>query len=372
MKPIRILNVVTRMDAAGIETLLMNLYRNIDREKIQFDFLTHREEAGFYDEEILKLGGRIYSVPSINPFHHKRYIKSLEKFFEDHDEYKIVHSHINTYSMYPLRAAKNAGVPIRIAHSHIASVPFDKKTPFRIYTKAKLKEYSTHNFACSQIAGKWLYGLKAIKKDNFKVINNSINATLYKYNKKTREIIRNELGIEGKFVVGHIGRFTEQKNHIFLINIFKLVYDKNKNARLLLVGEGEDEVLIRNKVIELGLEKCVIFTGIRNDVEDLLQAMDVFVFPSLYEGLGMVVIEAQAAGLKCIVSNNIPKEAFITDLIYDISLKESRTIWAEKILEYSYGYERRDTFKNIYDAGYDIHKTVTLLEEFYLGEIYKL
>ena len=181
MESIRVLHVVTKMDAAGIETLLMNFYRNIDREKVQFDFLTHRNEKGFYDDEIFDLGGRIYQVPQINPFKHQKYLSALDAFFSEHKEYKIVHSHINAYSMYPLRAAMKAGVPVRIAHSHIANVPFDLKTPFRIYTKSMLKRYSTYNFACSEMAGKWLYGPDAVMKDNFKVINNSINCTIFSF-----------------------------------------------------------------------------------------------------------------------------------------------------------------------------------------------
>ena len=365
-QPIRILHVVTKMDAAGIETLLMNIYRNINHDKVQFDFLTHRSEKGFYDDEILELGGRIYNVPPINPLKHKQYLNSLDNFFNIHKEYKIVHSHVNTYSMYALRAAKRARVPIRIAHSHIANVPLDLKTPFRIYTKSKLKKQSTHNFACSEMAGEWLYGPKSITKENFKIINNSINASAYIFNEEIRKKNRTEMGLEKKFVIGHIGRFNKQKNHDFLIDIFKIIHEKEPNSVLMLIGIGELQDRIKKKVIDLGLHNSVIFIGVSSNVNELLQVMDVFVFPSIYEGLGIVVVEAQAAGMQCIVSDRIPNEAFITDLIEGMPLKSSAESWALKILKHDNDYKRRNTYEVVSSSGYDIKNTVLWLEDFYL------
>ncbi len=364
MKKIRVLNVVTKMNAGGIETLLMNFYRKFDRTKIQFDFLTHRSEKGFYDDEIVELGGKLYNVPPINPFKHNKYLNALDDFFNEHKTYKIVHSHINTYSMYPLRAAMKAGVPVRIAHSHIANVPLDLKTPFRVYTKLKLKEYSTHNFACSEMAGKWLFGPKAISKDNFKVINNSIDASKYVYEETIEKRIRNKMEIGGKFVIGHIGRFNKQKNHVFLIDVFKEIHKRNPNSVLMLIGEGELYDAIRKKVENLNLTESVIFTGVRSDVHELLQAIDVFVFPSIYEGLGIVVVEAQAAGVRCIVSENIPDEAFITDLIEKVSLKKGPEKWAEIILQYR-NVKKRNTLKEIKAARFDILEQAKQLEDFY-------
>ncbi|MGG3940328.1 glycosyltransferase family 1 protein [Peribacillus psychrosaccharolyticus] len=365
METIRVLNVVTKMDAAGIETLLMNFYRNIDRTKIQFDFLTHRSEKGFYDDEILGLGGKIFHIPPINPLKHKEYLSALDEFFNNHKEYKIVHSHINTYSMYPLRAAMKVGVPVRIAHSHISNVPLDLKTPFRIYTKKNLKKYSTNNFACSEMAGKWLFGSEAVGRENFKKIINSIDASKYIYDEETRSRIRSQMGLEGKFVIGHIGRFNKQKNHKFLIDVFKEIYKINPNSILMLVGEGELQSSSIKDVEDLGLKENVIFTGVRSDIHELLQAMDVFVFPSLYEGLGIVAVEAQAAGLHCVVSDTIPKEAFITNLIKSISLKSSVMSWAGEILKYNNHYKRSNTYNQIFSNDYDIKKTVLLLEDFY-------
>jgi glycosyltransferase involved in cell wall biosynthesis len=363
---IRVLHIVTKMYAAGIETLIMNIYRNIERNKIQFDFLTHRDGKGFYDEEILELGGDIYHVPPINPFNHHKYLKALDIFFSDHKDYRIVHSHINTYSMYPLRAAMKAHIPIRIAHSHIADVPIDLKTPFRIYTKSKLKYFSTHNFACSKIAGIWLFGEEEIKKNNFKVVNDSINPLLFSYNEKIRKRVKSDAGLDGRFIIGHIGRFSKQKNHKFLIDIFKVVHDKIPDAILMLIGDGELRQKVEEKALALGLKNNIIFAGVRSDIEELLQAMDVFVFPSLYEGLGLVVIEAQAAGLHCIVSDTIPKEVYVTDLIEKVSLNSSAELWAKKILKYVSGYKRVNKYKQIKKMGYDIKDTAKFLEEFYL------
>jgi len=362
--PIRILHVVTKMDAAGIETLIMNFYRKIDREKVQFDFLTHRNTKGFYDDEILELGGRIFSVSPINPLKHKYYLSELDDFFSTH-KYFIVHSHINTYSMYILRAAEKARVPVRIAHSHIANVPLDFKTPFRIYTKSKLCNYSNFNFACSSMAGHWLFGKENVSKDNFKIINNSIDASKYRYNNIVEKEVRDELGLADKFVISHIGRFNKQKNHGFIVDIFKEVVKKDPNSVLLLIGEGELETKIREKVINLGLQDKVMFLGVRSDVNRLLQGTDVFLFPSLYEGLGIVAVEAQAAGLPCVVSDMVPKEAFITDLITEIPLSSSAKEWSEVLFRFK-GFPKKDTFTLIKDNGYDIIEQTKKLEEFYL------
>lgn len=361
---IRVLQVVTKMDAAGIETLLMNFYRNIDRNKVQFDFLTHRESSGYYDNEILSLGGKIFSVPPINPLRHQSYIRALKMFYYEHKEYKVVHSHINTFSMYPLRAAMEARIPVRIAHSHIANVPIDLKTPFRLYTKSKLKDYSTYNFACSNLAGKWLFGSSAIVKENFQVINNSINASLYTYSEKTKNRVKTVLGLEDKFVMSHIGRFNKQKNHDFLIEIFKIVHNKMPNSILLLIGEGELRNKIEQKVADFGLSDCVIFMGVRSDIPELLQATDVFVFPSLYEGLGIVAIEAQAAGVHCIVADTVPKDVIITDLVEQVPLNKGPKIWAESILR-CVKYEKKNTLNEIRKAGFDMTEQAKKLENFY-------
>lgn len=359
--PVRILHVVTRMDAAGIETFLMNIYRNIDRKKIQFDFLTHRSDEGFYDEEIKKLGGKIYHVPSINPFHHQKYIEALDSFFTEHKEYKIVHSHINTFSMYVLRSAKKNGVPVRIAHSHISSVPVDYKFFFREYCRSRINEFPTEFFACSDAAGKWLF-----KNKEFKVINNGIDVSSFTFNKEVRKSKRKELGLEECYVVGNIGRFTSQKNQLFLLDILKQLVMKKEDVVLLLIGTGKLKDEIKKKAKMLDIQSHVIILENRKDVNELLMAMDVFVFPSRYEGLGIVAIESQSSGLPTVISKNLPKELQVSDYIIEEDLSASPDKWSETILSFK-NHNREDIDLTKLKKNFEIKKIATNLQEYYLG-----
>lgn len=366
--PIRVLQILSIMNRGGSETVVMNLYRKIDRSKIQFDFLINREEKGAYDDEILELGGKIYYVPHMSKVGHFKYIKELKKFFLKHPEYKIIHSHLNTWSGVIFGVVKKIGIPIRIAHSHISNpcYPFFEML-YKRYSKSLISRNATHYFACSKAAGKWLFGLKKVKIGDVKIINNAIDCKNFSFNKYIRSNYRKELNIENKFVIGHIGRFTNQKNHEFLIDIFSEIKKKNDNAVLLLIGAGKIIYKIQEKVKKLDLENSVKFLGIRSDIPNLLQAMDIFLFPSFYEGLGVTLVEAQAAGLKSIVSDTVPEEVKITDLIEFISLKKPAVYWADKILKYKSGYERKNMYKEIVDSGYDIKKNVKLLENIYLN-----
>ncbi|MFW3537911.1 glycosyltransferase family 1 protein [Vagococcus fluvialis] len=359
-QPLRILHVVTRMDAAGIETFIMNIYRQIDRNKIQFDFLTHRKQEGFYDSEIKKMGGRIFRVPSINPFHHKNYIKELDKFFLNHQEYKIVHSHINTFSMYVLRSAKKNEVPVRIAHSHISSVPLDYKFVFREYCRKRITEFPTDFFACSEDAGKWLYS-----RQKFEVINNGIDVNNFQFNANIRNKKRNELGVEGFYVLGNIGRFTSQKNQLFLLDILKEVRKKEPKSKLLLVGKGRLKEKIQKKSKKLGLENNVIILEDRKDINELLMAMDVFIFPSLYEGLGIVAVEAQAAGLPTLIAEKLPKELRTSSLVREISLEDSASYWGECALKMK-NIDRENLELELLKNNFEITRITNALQEFYL------
>lgn len=369
---IRVLHVVTTMDMGGLETFIMNIYRNIDRNKVQFDFLKHRDYESKFDREIKKMGGNIYNVPPINPFKHRRYIKSLDNFFELYSDYSIVHSHINTNSMYVLRSAQTAEISTRIAHSHIASQSrFSYRAPYLKYTKFKLQNYTTHNFACGVDAGRWLYGNKAYENSEFKVINNSIDTNKFIFNKEVRNFIREKYNLQNKFVIGHIGRFFHQKNHDFIIEIFKKISDKNNNARLLLLGDGELRQDIEKKVEKYDLKEKVIFTGVKSNANEYLQAMDLFLMPSHFEGLPVTLVEAQASGVQSVISDNITDEVKITNLVDSLSLEQSPTYWAEHVNKYSVGYQRKDMSEEIKNAGYDVKTTAKWLEEFYLKEHYK-
>ena len=368
MEPIRVLQVVAVMNRGGLETMLMNYYRNIDRSKVQFDFLVHRQERGAYDDEIEKLGGNIFRVPRINPFGHKKYLKALDDFFKANREYRIVHSHINSYSMYVLRTTKQYYVPCTIAHSHIAKADFDFKTPFVLYTKWLLKRYCDYKFACGIDAGRWLYGQD---DKEITIMHNAVNCREYVYNPEKVAQIKKILGLEKKFIIGHIGRFNPQKNHEFLVEIFNEIYRLNNNSILLLVGEGSLRSEIEAKIKKLNLVDVVKFLGVRDDVPELLQTMDVLLFPSLYEGLPVTLIEAQAAGLPSVISDHVSAETKISNLVEFISLEESALYWAERVSKYDDGYVRENTYDEIVKHGYDIEENVKWLQRFYLNEYEK-
>lgn len=362
--PIRVLQVVTYMGRGGLETMLMNYYRHIDHSKVQFDFLTHREFDGDYDKEIMELGGNIYHLSNLNPLS-TSYKKLLNDFFKNHSEYKIVHSHLDCMAGIPLKYAKLNNVPVRIAHAHNSNQTKDLKYPLKLFYKRNIKKNSNYLFACGDEAGKWMFNT-----DNFKVLNNAINARDYTFNINIRNDKRKEFGIsDDSILVGHVGRFFPQKNHEFLIDIFNQFHKYHPNSYLMLVGEGELKTSIQDKVRTLGLEDNVIFTGLRSDVNDLLQAMDIFLFPSLYEGLPVSIIEAQAAGLSCLISNKVPIECKKTDLVYQLDLEDSVNVWSDKIYELS-RITRRDTYDEIKKSGFDIVENAKWLENFYIG-LYK-
>jgi glycosyltransferase involved in cell wall biosynthesis len=365
---IRVLHIVNIMNRGGLETMIMNLYRNIDRTKVQFDFLTHNTQPGDYDDEIKELGGNIYSVVSRRQGLLKNR-RQLMEFFRNHPEYQIVHMHVSSVSyMTPLKIATMANVPTRVIHSH-SSKP-ERGSIHKILhmiNQRKIKKYATNYFACSDVAAKWLYGDHLCNKLDIQLINNSIDARRFSFNSEVRESVRKELGINDKFMIGHVGRFQEVKNHKFLVDIFKEIHNIYPNSILMLIGCGELEDEIKNKVIKLGLEDTVMFMGVRSDIPELLQAMDVFLFPSLYEGLPVTLVEAQAAGLRIIASDSITEEICLTDLVKFLSLKQPASEWAKEVLIYIDGYEREDTFDEISNAGYDMKTLARNLKQFYIN-----
>lgn len=356
------------MNRGGLETMLMNYYRQMNHSKIQFDFIVHRKNKGHYDDEILKLGGRIIRMPQIRPGNYKNYFKKLDEFFKTNREYKVVHSHINENSSFVLSAAKKYGIPCRIAHSHLSDLGFDFKLPFRLYARYSMKNHPNKYFACSKNAGQWLFGEKPLKANELIVLNNAVNVKEFKYKAEIRSRIRNELEIGNELVIGHIGRYNKQKNHEFLIEIFKAVVEKKPDSILLLTGEGDLRIQIERKVSQLGLNSNVKFLGVRSDVSDIMQAMDIFLFPSLFEGLPVVLVEAQAAGLRCIVSDTITKESDVTGRVEFISLGDAPEIWANLILTSS--YEHADTAELMSSKGYDTASMAKWLADYY-SEFYK-
>lgn len=350
----------------GIESFIMNIYRNIDRSKIQFDFLCFSPKIPF-SEEITKLGGKIYYLKSRreNYFRNKKQVYS---FFKEHQEYKLVHFHLNTCSYIdPILAASKTNKKI-IVHSH--NQWMGKNLRIRLLhflNKNKIATMADELLACSNLAGNYMFNSK-----KYKLIKNAIDAEKFRYNPIVREKVRTILNIKDKFVIGHVGRFSYQKNHDFLLDIFDYVYKKNRNSILILIGSGELEEEIKNKIKRLNLEDVVLLLGNRNDIHNILQAMDVFVFPSYYEGLPISVIEAQAAGLPCIISNNITKDVSITKNMIFISLNESAEIWAQYALAYSKNYQRKDTISDIINSGYDIKSLVKRIEKIYTDLYYEI
>ena len=363
MEPIRVLHVIGSMNMGGAETLLINIYRKIDRTKVQFDFLVNRD--GIFDDEIKSMGGRIYKINPITKIGHFGYKKKLGNFYKQHKEYTIVHSHINQVSGLILSIAKNNNIPVRIAHSH--STNSTNNLIVRIYKKY-LGNYlicATDLFACSKLAAKWLF------KDRWKdttIIKNGIDIEKFKYDEKTRIHIRNLLSIkEDKLVIGHVGRFSEVKNHKFLIDIFYELQKIKPDSKLILVGIGDLMNAIKSKVAKLGISDKVLFLGLRNDINDIYQAMDVFVFPSLYEGFGNVVIESQISGLRTIVSDTIPEETFITKLITSVPLKETVNTWVNVILKYSNKVKRNIVNKELKNSEFNVLNISKWMEAFYLN-----
>lgn len=350
------------MQAGGLETLIMSWYRNIDRSKVQFDFLVHYQGKFFYDDEIERLGGKIYHLSVRDDSNFIKYLSDLDQFFKEHKEYKIVHGHMESLGRFYFKAAKKYGVPVRIAHSHNSATEPTLKGRVKGILAKGFPKYVTHCFACSELAGQFMFGDR-----NFTVIKNAIDLSHFQYIEETRAEVRRELNLEDKFVIGHVGRFCTQKNHKYLIDVFEQVHNRNTNAILLLIGKGELLEEVKEYVAKKRLSECVRFMGVREDVNKLYDAMDVFVFPSIFEGLGIVAIEAQESRLMTVCSDVVPKEANVTEYYKAVSLQESPERWAEMICEYASGYEKKDVTDKIRKAGYDIKKSAMMLQQFYQG-----
>ena len=365
-KPIRVLHVIGIMNRGGAETMIMNLYRNIDRGNVQFDFVENEGDEAAFDTEIKQLGGRIYHCPRYNGKNHFTYTRWWNSFFASHKgEYPIVHGHIGSTAAIYLSIAKKYGV-YTIAHSHNTNAQRSMAQYIYSIFSYPTRYTADHFFACSPDAAVDRFG-EHVAKDSKKceILRNAIDSYKFRFDPNIRSAIRNRLNIKDTaIVIGNVARFAPQKNHMFLIDVFRTVHKKNPDAVLLLVGDGELRPQIEQVIAENKLYNNVIFAGVQSNIGEFYQAMDVCVFPSLYEGLGIVVIEAQAAGLPCCVSDAVPAEAALTSLVEHRSLHESTEAWADWILKRSHS-PRRDTAEAIRNAGYDIAETSVWLETFY-------
>lgn len=366
---VRVLHSVSNMDRAGIETMLMNYYRHMDRNQIQFDFLTNKSKKGAYDQEIEKMGGRVYVTPGFNPLKWIEYRKYMINLFNEHPEYQIVHAHNGALGYWPLKYAKEKKIPIRIAHSHNTRINFDMKWIIKSYCKKRLKKVANVYWGCGEEAVKFYFGEKA-EQSGYSIINNAIEVERFLFDQEKRNEIRKANNLDGKIVIGHVGRFMLQKNHKFLLKIFKEIHDKNSNTILMLIGEGELEQEIRKDVAELNLRDSVVFTGSIPNVNEMYQAMDVFILPSLYEGLPVVGIEAQAAGLPCYFSDTVTEETAISDLVKFISLESSADEWSDIILrDIEKHQDRKNMYSEITNAGYNIQIEAKKLQDMYLNMV---
>ncbi len=360
-EPIRVAQVMGRMSGYGVEQYIMNYYRHIDREKVQFDLIVDEDSTEIPREEIERLGGRVFLVPRWEAL--GKYMTVLEKLFRE-NRYPIVHAQTSPLDIFPFCAAKRAGVPIRISQCHTtAPKGYGKKRLIKSVMRPLVKVYATHYAACSREAAAWLFGRRTVERGDVKIIYTGIELEQYRYDAAVRAQVRQELGLEGRFVVGHVGRFSIQKNQPFLVDVFRAIHERRPDALLLLAGDGETRPAIEEKLERLGLRDDALLLGRRDDVGQLYQAMDVFLFPSLFEGLGMVAVEAQAAGLKAVVSTEVPEEAQVREDMAFLPLAAGAERWAEEAL-----LADPDTraFEGDFSR-FDVTEQAKRLEQFYCG-----
>lgn len=357
------------MNRGGAETLAMNYYRNIDRTKVQFDFMVHRQERGAYDDEIEALGGKIFRMSPISLKTLSSYRKELRDFFNSHPEYKILHAHMSEMAYFIFKEAKRHNIPVRICHAHsmpnfsIESFKEKLKVIPRMCLVQLIRPLVTDKFCCSTEAGKWLFG----STTDLIQMNNAVDASLYRFDKMKASQVKRLLNVQNKIVWGHIGRLIKIKNQKFIIRLFEIYHKRNPKSALILIGQGEDYESLKSMIEELHLNDSILLLGSRNDVSSLLQGIDVFVFPSLYEGLPVSLIEAQSAGVPCVVSDRISSQTHITDSYYQVSLNAPIDSW-ERVIEEALRIGKKDTYSLIKEKGFDINRNAAWLCEFYLNK----
>ncbi|MBQ8877336.1 MAG: glycosyltransferase family 1 protein [Lachnospiraceae bacterium] len=364
-QPIRILHVFGGMNLGGAESRIMDLYRHIDRGRVQFDFLVHTAQEGYFDKEIKELGGRIYRVPRFRLYNYFAYRKACKKFFEKNHDFKAIQGHMTSTAGIYLPLAKKAGIPITIAHARSAGVDKGAKGIVTRWLRRNLDKKADYLFTCSRLAGISVFGKKAVENNRTVFIPNAINCSAFVYDEGKRQCMRKVLGLEGKYVIGHVGRFHYAKNHEYLIRIFAKLSEKGKkDYRLLLAGEGDGMTDAKKLTKELQIEDKVIFAGNKANVYDYYQAMDYFVYPSRYEGLPGTVVEAQTAGLRCLMSDTICEEVAVTELVTTMSIEENPDVWADFILQ-TEDYERSSHLEEMQQAGFDVNSQSGVMINFY-------
>lgn len=366
---IRVLHVLGGLERGGAETMVMNLYRKIDKSEIQFDFIVHTETKDAYYEEIISLGGKIYHCPKYKGKNHFAYKKWWKTFFQSHPEYRIVHGHVRSTASIYLKIARSEGL-YAIAHSHSTSSGTGLSAFIKNCFQYRIRYNADFYMGCSYEANCWLFG-KKVAKDATKciVFKNAINTEIFRFSPEIRKKIRDQLQVSTDcLLIGSVGRLTIPKNPTFIVQICKCIYELNLKAKkyssvkMIWLGTGKlyDEII--SLIKEESLSDVIELLGSRSDVNEIMQAMDAFILPSLWEGLGIVAIEAQAAGLPTFCSDVIPCEVSVSELCSFLPLGDPN-IWADRILNAD--LTRKDCSKEIVEAGYDIKSTVQWLSEFY-------
>lgn len=361
---IKVLHFVPALDGGGIERVLYNYYINMNKHEVHFDFAIHSRKNGILGDEFIKKKSKIYYVTPKRT-NILKYMKDVVKAIKS-DDYDIIHVHQGFKSWIPLCIGAMLGCKTRIVHSH--NCIYKERIFVKLLQQVErrlINIFATDYMACGDDAAKWLYGNTMFDSNKVAILKNAININDYIYNKNKRQIVRKNLNIEDKICIGHVGRFSEQKNHKFLIDIFSEIHKVNKNVVLLLVGSGELFNDIKEKAEDRGLEDNIKFLGVRSDANELYQAMDIFVFPSLFEGLGIAAVEAQTSGIECFVSDVIPKEVKLSDHINFLSLRSSAKYWADNIIDRIENIKRYDATKEVICNGYSIEKEANKLIGYY-------
>lgn len=362
-EPIRVLQILGIVAGGGVEAVIMNYYEHIDRTKVQFDFIVHNDNKIDITPKVEAMGGRVYKVTPYykNPI---AFMYGIYKVIRNH-HYRIVHSNMNTLSAFPLFAARLAGVPVCILHNHSTSSPGETKRNIMKYIlRPFARLFANRYLACSQLAAVWMYGKDLADSGKVTVINNAIDLSKYAFHPEKRKRLRKALGLGDEFVVGHVGRFMFQKNHAFLLDAFAAALKKKPHMVLLLIGDGPLRLKMEEKVQQLGIGAQVKFLGLRSDVQDLYNVMDLFVLPSHYEGLPVVGVEAQANGLSCLFSTAVTRETKLTKNAVFFDLSQGAERWAEKIVSCT-GERNLEVEQEMREAGFDIDASVLKLEHVY-------
>ena len=363
---LRVLHSVSNMARAGIETMLMNYYREIDRSMIQFDFLANKPIPGEYDDEIRSMGGRVLVSPGLNPLHFPKYKRFVADLLRSDPEIKIVHAHNEAMGYYALKSAKDAGIKVRIAHAHNTKIIRDYKYPLKLVCKQLLPGAATDYWSCGRDAGLYYYGEKRWNGSGF-ILHNAIDMSRFTFRQEKRDRLRQLHGLENCFVIGHVGRFNVQKNHTRLLDIFAEILKIAPDARLALIGVGELEQSVKEKASAMGIQDKTLFLRQMADVSEWYMSMDCFVLPSLFEGLPVFGIEAQATGLPCVFSDQVTDEVLLSPAARRVSLQAEDSEWAKEILASRQPEtERVKGIDIVRQAGYDIHEEARKLQEIYL------